>query len=169
MNSTLKTVLLTVLTLSVFTIALIEVSGVSEKNLRNKLGMADTKSAPRFTNDVKRNREEKMSLMPRTTMSVNDSLFDFGTITDGDVVQHTYLVKNEGDKPLFIANVQTSCGCTAPQFPDEPILPGAVGSVVLEFSSAGKEGHVVKKALIVANADNAPFPIAFEAQVNPKK
>ena len=68
----------------------------------------------------------------------------------------------------MIANVQASCGCTVPSFPKEPIAPGATGEVTLEFNSEGRPGNVLKNALIIANADNAPFSIGFTAVVAPK-
>ncbi|MDH5379626.1 MAG: DUF1573 domain-containing protein, partial [Cyclobacteriaceae bacterium] len=37
---------------------------------------------------------------------------DFGTITDGDIVKHTFTFKNTGDAPLIIQSARGSCGCT---------------------------------------------------------
>jgi hypothetical protein len=64
--------------------------------------------------------------------------------------------------------VQTSCGCTVPSFSKEPVAPGKQGEITLEFNSAGKPGDVNKNALIIANADNAPFSIGFSARVEKK-
>jgi len=162
MNSTLKTILLTVLTLSLFTIALIEVSGVSQKALFNKLGMKqhDHPSKTEVTA-----REDQAQTMEQTVLRAADSTHNFGTIKEGDIVQHDYVIANVGDKPLFIANVKTSCGCTAPSFSKEPIAAGEKGIITLEFNSSGKSGSQKKGALIVSNARNSPYRIGFEAQV----
>jgi hypothetical protein len=87
---------------------------------------------------------------------------------EGDKVRHTWIVKNAGEHPLIISNVQTSCGCTVPSFSKEPVAPGKQGEITLEFNSAGKPGDVNKNALIIANADNAPFSIGFSARVEKK-
>lgn len=166
MNATIKTVLLTVLTLSVFAIALVELSGVSRTALFNKFGIDDTHTHSSPEDQAK--RDEEMKKMPKTTIEVLETKFDFGKLTDGDVVRHVWKVKNIGKEPLFIASVQTSCGCTAPTFAKEPILPGQTGDVELEFNSAGRVGSVQKNALIIANADNAPFSIGFTAEILPK-
>ena len=168
MNATIKTILLTVLTLSVLTIALIEVSGVSEKSMVNLFKSEQEKKKEEDIKTTRKEREDKMKTMEKTVLRVTDSTHSFGEVVDGDKVNHTYVVENVGDKPLFIANVQTSCGCTVPKFSEEPILPGQTGTVVLEFNSAGKRGNVNKKALIVANATNAPYPISFTAEVQAK-
>ncbi len=174
MNSTIKTILLTLLTLSILTIAMIEVSGISENKLSNMFSFMSTSSKKGEDANAalaldpateKIRREEKMHDMDKTELRVADSVFNFGEIKEGDNVRHTYIVQNVGDQPLFIANVATSCGCTAPEFPKEPILPGQSGEVTLEFNSQGKAGHQKKNALIISNAVNAPYSIGFEAEV----
>ena len=167
MNPTIKTILLTILTLSVFAIALVELSGVSSHALLNKYNIGSGHADANGAQDQAK-RDEEVKNMPKTIHEVVETKFDFGKITDGDKVRHTYMVKNIGNNPLVISNVQVSCGCTAPFFPKEPILPGKTGEVTLEFNSAGKEGLVNKNALIVANADNAPFSIGFSAEVAKK-
>ncbi len=167
MNSSLKTILLTVLTLSLFAIALVELSGVSRTALFNKLGMEEN-HVVQMSKEDQAKRDSEVKKMPKTTLEVAETKFDFGHVIAGTKVRHTWKVKNIGSNPLVISNVQTSCGCTAPFYPKEPILPGTIGEVTLEFNSAGKEGQVLKNALIMGNADNAPFSIGFVAQVDKK-
>lgn len=169
MNATLKTILLTVLTLSLFAIALVELSGVSQTALFNKLGAnAEDKQEVKLTPDDKAKRDEEVKSMPKTTMEVPNTKFDFRKMKEGEKVRHNWTVKNTGNNPLMISNVQTSCGCTAPSFPKEPILPGSEAIITLEFNSAGKEGLVNKNALIIANTDDSPFSIGFTAEVEKK-
>lgn len=168
MNATLKTILLTVLTLSVFTIALVELSGISSKSLYDKFKIGNEPPKNQISKEDQAERDEKMKAMPKTVIDVLNTSFDFGTMKEGDVVKHSWMVKNGGTNPLFISNVQTSCGCTASSFPKEPILPGNEAEITLEFNSAGKAGAVRKNALIIANADNSPFSIGFTAQVDKK-
>ncbi|MBL7764557.1 MAG: DUF1573 domain-containing protein [Chitinophagaceae bacterium] len=163
MNATIKTILLTVLTLSVFAIALVELSGVSQTALFNQFEDPMKNNGVSESDQAK--RDAKIKKMPKTILEVPETNFNFGTIKEGDKVRHSYVVKNAGQNPMLISNVQTSCGCTAPSFPKEPILPGAQAEITLEFNSAGKAGAVQKNALIFANSDNAPFSISFEAQV----
>jgi hypothetical protein len=167
MNATIKTILLTVLTLSVFAVALVELSGVSSTALINKFS-GEESHAHGLSAEDQAKRDEEVKNMPKTTIEVLETKFDFGKMKEGDKVRHTWIVKNAGSNPLFISNVQTSCGCTAPSFSKEPVKPGEVGEITLEFNSAGKAGDVHKNALIIANADNAPFSIGFTAQVEKK-
>lgn len=167
MNSTIKTILLTVLTLSALAIALVELSGVSTHALYNKYNIGPNPDI-HISPEEQIKKDEEVKNMPKTMIEVQETKFNFGKINDGDVVRHTYMVKNIGENPLVISNIQVSCGCTAPFYPKEPILPGKIGEVTLEFNSAGKVGMVDKNALIIANADNAPFSIGFLADVQKK-
>jgi hypothetical protein len=168
MNATLKTVLLTVLTLSTFTIAMIELTGVSSTAFINKLKGNEANALP-ADKAADQARDAQVKAMPKTSFEFAESKHDFGTIHEGDKVRWSYKVKNTGDKPLMISNVVVSCGCTAPFYPKEPIMPGIETEVTLEFNSAGKEGNVVKNALVNANVDNAPYSIGFTANVLPKE
>jgi len=170
MNSTLKTILLTLLTLSVLTIAMIEVSGISTNQLADLFDFSSASSteAPVGTdpNAEKKEREAKVREMEKTSIRVKDSIHQFASIKEGDKARHTYTVENVGDKPLMIANVQVSCGCTVPQFSKDPVPPGGTAEITLEFNSAGKPGKNKKNALIVCNAKNAPYSIGFEVDVS---
>jgi hypothetical protein len=75
---------------------------------------------------------------PTTTMSFEETTFDFGTIADGEKVRHTYEFTNTGSEALIISNCKGSCGCTVPQCPKEPIPPGESGEIVVEYNSRGK-------------------------------
>lgn len=167
MNTTIKTILLTVLTLSVFAVALVELSGVSRTALWNKF-TGEEEHTHGISPEDQAKRDEEIKKMPKTHIDVVETKFDFGNMKEGEKVQHTWVVKNTGEQPLVISNVQTSCGCTVPSFSKEPVLPGKQGEITLEFNSAGKAGDVNKNALIIANADNAPYSIGFTAKVEKK-
>lgn len=159
MNSTLKTVLLTIATLSLFTIALIEINGVSTSALFNKADPMKLSEVDQAKND------SLVRVIPKTTMEVPNTRYSFGKIKEGEKVRHTWVIRNTGSHPLLISNITVSCGCTAPYYSHEPIEPGKESEIVLEFNSKNKSGHVEKNALIVCNSDNSPFSIGFDADV----
>lgn len=94
---------------------------------------------------------------------------DFGDITQGDVVKHVFTFKNTGTEPLILSNVQTTCGCTAPQWPREPIAPGASANLTIQFNSTGKQGKQNKVITIFSNATNAQERITVSTFVMPKE
>lgn len=82
--------------------------------------------------------------------------YDFGDITQGDKVEHTFKFTNSGNEPLVITNVQVTCGCTTPKgWARDPIPPGGESEITLGFNSAGKFGRQKKVVTVVSNAVNS--------------
>lgn len=78
-------------------------------------------------------------------------VYDFGKITDGEVVTYDFKFKNIGNSPLIISSATATCGCTVPEYPKEPVAPGADGVIRVVFNSAGKPGMQNKVVTITAN------------------
>ena len=98
----------------------------------------------------------------------NNGEFDFGTIKEGDKVEHTFVVKNTGKTDLLIVKAQPSCGCTVPEWTKEPIQPGKTGEVKIIFNSAGKPGQQNKQINLETNTATGHEVIKFKANVTPK-
>ena len=76
---------------------------------------------------------------------------DFGTINEGDIVDHVFTFANNGDAPLIISSATASCGCTVPLWPKEPIPVGGTGEIKVQFNSRKKPGIQNKTVTITAN------------------
>ncbi len=92
-----------------------------------------------------------------TNVQIIDSSFDFGKVTDGEVVEFSYRFKNVGNQPLVISNASASCGCTVPEKPEAPIKPGETGFIKVKFNSEGRVGVAHKTVTVQSNA-NPAFP-----------
>ena len=93
---------------------------------------------------------------------------DFGTITEGDVVEYTYTFKNTGDAPLIIQGAQGSCGCTASDWTKTPVPVGGTGFVKAKFDSNGKPNIQNKTVTVTANTYPKQTVLRFKAMVTPK-
>jgi hypothetical protein len=78
--------------------------------------------------------------------------FDFGKIKQGEVVSHRFTFTNTGKSPLIVSNATATCGCTVPEWPKKPVLPGDTASIAVTFNSAGKSGLQDKQVKITSNA-----------------
>lgn len=94
--------------------------------------------------------------------------FDFGTINEGDKVEHVFKFKNIGKTDLVIINAQASCGCTVPDWTKTPIKTGESGEVKIVFNSAGKPGLQQKTVTLASNTELGNEKINFKATVTPK-
>ena len=94
---------------------------------------------------------------------------EFGDIHQGDVVEHVFAFENTGTEPLIITNVQTTCGCTAPSWPRDPIAPGQANEIKVRFNSAGKMGRQNKVITVISNATSSSSQIKIVTNVLPKE
>lgn len=93
---------------------------------------------------------------------------DFGTISEGDVVEYEYKFKNTGAAPLIILNAQGSCGCTVSDWTKDPIPAGGSGFVKAKFDSNGKTNIQNKTVTVTANTWPKQTVLRFKAMVTPK-
>ena len=100
-------------------------------------------------------------------MTFSQSKWDFGTITEGERVEHTFKFVNDGKSDLVISSATASCGCTIPSPPREPIAPGEESDIKVEFNSTGKSDMVTKDITILANTN--PVKTVLQIKVFVKK
>lgn len=98
-------------------------------------------------------------------MQFEKTEYDFGKILQGEVVSYTFRFTNVGDTPLIISSVDKSCGCTASEYPRDPILPGKTGSIKITYDSKGHQGFQSKALVINANTNPAHTTLRVKAQV----
>ncbi len=69
---------------------------------------------------------------------------DFGDLKQGVPATIEFRFKNISSEPMTIDNVRSTCGCTAPDWEESPILPGEEGVIKIEYD-AKKLGFFYKK------------------------
>jgi len=95
--------------------------------------------------------EEAVDSTNCTKIEFENKVFDFGTILEGEQVSYTFKFKNVGDCPLVIKEVNTSCGCTVPEYDKKPIEPNGTGAINIKFDSNGKKGTQYKTIRVITN------------------
>jgi len=87
-------------------------------------------------------------------ITFEEAEFDFGQVNEGDIVEHQFKFTNTGKVPLTILKARSSCGCTVPEYPDEPIPPGSTGVITAKFNTTNKID--LQKKLIYVTANTYP-------------
>lgn len=90
---------------------------------------------------------------------------DFGKITEGDKVETVFKITNDGEADLIIVNAQGSCGCTVPEYPKEPVKPGASADMKVTFNSKGKPGQQQKSVTLTTNTKEGSEMVKIKAFV----
>ena len=81
-----------------------------------------------------------------------EPIFNFDTITEGDVIDHVFTFKNAGNKELNLAKVVPGCGCTLPTYPFIGIAPGESNEIKVRYNSVSKNGP--QKSVIEVYSDD---------------
>lgn len=98
-------------------------------------------------------------------MEFEDTVFDFGKIKEGEIVNHTFTFTNTGNEPIILARVSASCGCTTPTYTSTPILPGKTGEIAVEFNSTGQLGLQQKIITIASNSESNITTVQLKGEV----
>jgi hypothetical protein len=90
---------------------------------------------------------------------------DFGKIIQGEKVTYSFKFKNTGNSDLVIAKVSATCGCTASDYPRDPVKPGEEGVIEVSFDSSGKQGFQSKDLTVAANTQPSNTILTIKAIV----
>lgn len=103
---------------------------------------------------------------------IKGEVYDFGKIPEGPSATHIFEFKNVGNAPLIIQNANASCGCTSPEWPKEPILPGKKGTIKVTYNTTGRGNQPFDKQVYltsnVVTENNKPYELRIKGFVTPK-
>ncbi len=92
---------------------------------------------------------------PQPDIVLPQTNFNFGVIGAKDVVEQTFIVRNDGDAPLTISRAYTTCGCTIAEISASVIPPGKVATVKIVYDAGYHDaaGQTVRRGVILENND----------------
>jgi hypothetical protein len=89
---------------------------------------------------------------------------DYGTIEKGADGVRILKFKNTGDAPLIITRVKSSCGCTVPKKPEEPIMPGKTGEIEVKYDT-NRVMPIRKTITVTSNAETPTVALKIKGLV----
>jgi hypothetical protein len=92
------------------------------------------------------------SVAPVEVLALKEAGYDFGKIPQNRPVTHVFEFVNKGKEPLKLENVQASCGCTTPEWNNDPVAPGATATIKVGYNAAA-EGPFSKPVSIFYNGN----------------
>jgi hypothetical protein len=92
---------------------------------------------------------------------------DFDLVVKGEVIEHTFEIRNEGNAPLLINDVRPACGCTVAEY-DRTVAPGKVGKVGVKVKTENFGGPIAKAVAVFTNdPENPKIQMVVKAKVKP--
>ncbi|MDO5979956.1 DUF1573 domain-containing protein [Flavivirga spongiicola] len=89
---------------------------------------------------------------------------DYGTIEKGSNGVRVFKFTNTGDAPLIISKVSSSCGCTIPKKPKDPILPGKTGEIEVKYDT-NRVNPIRKTITVISNAETPTVALKIKGLV----
>mgnify|MGYP000380310583 CR=1 FL=1 len=141
---------------------------------RKKERVSNVAAAPIPGSNTKITADPSMSANPPvqnqvvnnpTSMAFNEMAHDFGTIDQNSENTYVFNFTNTGDKPLIIETATGSCGCTVPEFPREPIAPGATSEIKVVYKPGKQKGLQNKTITVIANTQPKDTRLSISANV----
>jgi hypothetical protein len=140
---------------------------VSEKSVEEIKMQGEISSADIIRSPVTANQPLDTSNVAKITFS--EETFDFGEVNEGETVAHDFLFTNTGKAPMIISNARSTCGCTVPEWPREPIPPGGTGVISVRFDTNGRPDKQSKPVTITANTYPATSRVYIKGFVRAKE
>jgi len=95
-----------------------------------------------------------------TTIQVDKTVYDFGSIRKGSANPAVFTIRNTGNHPLIISHVSTSCGCTNANWEKQPVAPGKTTKISVELKPE-ETGHFSKTVEVYCNTSESPVRLTL--------
>lgn len=92
------------------------------------------------------------------------TVHDYGTLVYGGDGTCHFKFTNTGKEPLILQQPQSSCGCTVPTWPKEPILPGESNEIKVTYNTK-RVGPINKTVTIRSNAKTSTVVLRIQGKV----
>jgi hypothetical protein len=100
-------------------------------------------------------------------ISFEKTVHDYGTIVQGGDGTCEFKFTNIGKEPLILSRPQSSCGCTVPTWPQEPILPGKSDVIKVTYNTQNV-GMINKTVTVTSNAKTTKVVLQIKGTVTAK-
>jgi len=100
-------------------------------------------------------------------ISFDKTVHDYGTIVQGADGTCEFKFTNIGNEPLMLSRPQSSCGCTVPSWPQEPILPGKSDVIRVTYNT-NNIGGINKSVTVTSNAKTEKVVLQIKGTVTAK-
>lgn len=93
---------------------------------------------------------------------------DFGRFSEDDESKVAlFSFTNQSQKPMAIAQVQSSCGCAVASYTQTPIPPGKSGTIRITYNPKGRPGRFNRAIVVQVSGSDVPTKLFISGEVIP--
>lgn len=104
------------------------------------------------------------TLVAQNDLKFEKKVHDFGEIKQHEPVRCEFKFTNTGNTPVTITKVKPSCGCTTPEYPKKPVLPGQTATIKAEYNAAAA-GAFNKSIDVTTDKGGDPLKLKIKGTV----
>lgn len=105
----------------------------------------------------------------KAEITFETDVIDYGEVEHGGDGVREFKFKNTGDEVLVISRVYSTCGCTIPKKPEDPIQPGETGVIEVKYDTKRAAGPIRKTITVYSNASPEPYTLKIKGTLLPEK
>ena len=113
-------------------------------------------TTPTETNDEK--------VEKRSSIVFDKLVHDFGAMEKGGDASCVFTFKNVSKKPVTLTNVKTYCGCTAADWPKEPVAKKKKGTIKVKYDS-NRIGKFTKTIKVYVDGEENPIQLEIKGTI----
>lgn len=106
---------------------------------------------------------------PKSDISFSNKAIDFGAVSQGSIIDTSFVFTNKSDVPLILFDVKASCGCTATDWNKNPIRPKGTDTIKVRFDSRHRQGMQKKFIAVFSNSKEYVSMLTLEGEVTAKR
>lgn len=109
--------------------------------------------------------QNKKKSVPKnaTALQFEEPNHPIGMVKQGTVIAYKFKFKNVSKRPVDVKNATATCGCTVPDYPFMPVLPGEIGEIGVTFNTTHKLGH--QKPIVTVTTSAGTYYVAMEGTI----
>ena len=111
-------------------------------------------------------QEEGKRAKGNATITFAETNHDYGEIPFSGNGECEFVFRNTGKTPLVLTHVKSTCGCTVPEWPEEPITAGGQGIIRVSYDTK-RVGTFRKSIYVYSNAKNGVQQLYIRGSVRP--
>jgi hypothetical protein len=150
--------------ISLYTLSLVNNNGDPFTKSQNKTYISADPGAKKKLDNMEKNMRESpltpqmdaSSNLPKTKIKFSNDMHEFGNVEVNSENKYSFSFTNSGNEPLKISNAKGSCGCTVPDWPKKPILPGQSGKIDVIFRPSKGQAGTKQTKTVTVSANTSP-------------
>ncbi len=103
----------------------------------------------------------------KAEITFETDVIDYGDVAHGSDGTREFKFTNTGTAPLVISKAYSTCGCTVPSPPKDPIAPGETGVIKVKYDTNRAPGPIRKTITVYTNASAEPSTLKITGNLLP--